>query len=290
MRRLLPPDDWPLRQHSRHIAARPHLWHVQDFGPEGAPRILCLHGAGGAGHSFRALAPLLAGRWRVTVLDLPGQGFSTLGARQRCGLYPMAEDIGRLCAEQGWRPAAILGHSAGAAIALRLADTLPDGPRAVVGINAALSPFQGVAGVMFPMMARLLAMNPMVPQVFARLWRDAAQVDRLIRATGSAIDAPGLACYLRLVREPQHVDATLAMMAQWRLDGLRARLPALAVPALLVTGAGDRAVPPEVSAEAAGLNPGVRHVALARGGHLLHEEDAAAVMAEVEPFLAAHLA
>jgi magnesium chelatase accessory protein len=113
-------------------------------------------------------------------------------------------------------------------------------------------------------------------------------VDRLIRATGSALDPEGLACYLYLVRDAAHVDGTLAMMAQWRLDGLLARLPRIGVPVQLVTAAGDRAVPPEVSAEAAGRLPDARLFPLPEGGHLVHETHAHAVAAAITTFLAAH--
>ena len=37
----------------------------------------------------------------------------------------------------------------------------------------------------------------------------------------------GVRLYRTLVRDPDHVDGTLAMMAQWSLDALLARLPAL---------------------------------------------------------------
>ena len=40
----------------------------------------------------------------------------------------MAEDIARLCADEGWAPAALIGHSAGAVVALRLAEILPRPP------------------------------------------------------------------------------------------------------------------------------------------------------------------
>ncbi|MFN6978182.1 MAG: alpha/beta fold hydrolase BchO, partial [Gemmobacter sp.] len=284
MKPLSLPPFWPGRDGSRRIAARPHLWHVQVQG-EGPP-ILLLHGAGGASHSWRALAPALAPHYTLVAPDLPGQGFTTAGSRSRMSLPAMAEDIAALLARENWRPAAIIGHSAGAALALRLAEIL-QGPPAVVGINAALSPFQGVAGVMFPMMARLLAMNPFIAPAFARLWRNTAQVDRLIRATGSAIDPEGLACYLHLVRDPGHVDGTLAMMAQWRLDGLLARLPRIAAPVLLVTAEDDRAVPPDVSAEAAARLPAASRVALAAGGHLVHETDPGPVADAILRFLAA---
>ena len=112
------PSDWPFRAVSRHIACKPHLWHVQEMGT--GPTLLLLHGAGGATHSFRHLIPLLTSQYRVIALDLPGQGFTVLGPSARCGLDPMAQDIAALCAQEQWQPQAIIGHSAGAAIALRL--------------------------------------------------------------------------------------------------------------------------------------------------------------------------
>jgi magnesium chelatase accessory protein len=281
MKPLALPPFWPGRAASRRIASRPHLWHVQVAG-EG-PDLLLLHGAGGASHSWRALVPRLPG-FRLIAPDLPGQGFTAAGTRSRSSLPAMAEDIASLCAQEGWAPATIVGHSAGAALALRLAEILPR-PPAVVGINAALSPFQGVAGVLFPMMARILAMNPFTAPAFARLWRTPAQVDRLLRATGSALDPEGLACYLHLVRDPAHVEGTLAMMAQWRLDGLLARLPRIGVPVLLLTAAGDRAVPPAVSAEAAARLPDAQVAALPAGGHLVHETHPAPVADALLAFL-----
>ena len=62
----------------------------------------------------------------------------------------MAEDMAALLAAQDWAPQAIIGHSAGAALALRLAEILPQTPRAIVGLNAALGNFDGLAGVLFP--------------------------------------------------------------------------------------------------------------------------------------------
>ncbi len=78
--------------------------------------------AGGATQSWRGVFPLLAAQARVVAVDLPGQGFTQLGARMRCGLDHMAEDLWSLCRYEGWQPAVIVGHSAGAAIALRMAE------------------------------------------------------------------------------------------------------------------------------------------------------------------------
>ena len=100
MHPLTLPADWPHRDLSRHIACKPHLWHMQEMGA--GPLVLLLHGAGGATHSWRHLMPLLAADYRVVAIDLPGQGFTRLGARGRCGLDPMATDIARLCAAEGW--------------------------------------------------------------------------------------------------------------------------------------------------------------------------------------------
>lgn len=281
-----PPDlpaDWPLRRHSEAVDCPPHRWHVQRLGA--GPTLLLLHGAGGATHSFRALAPALAPDFRLVIPDLPGHGYTRPGNRARLGLDAMAEDLARLMARLGETPAAIVGHSAGAAIALRMAETMP--LRGVIGINAALGHFEGLAGLVFPAMARALALMPFVPTAFARLAGTPRQVASLITSTGSRIDAAGEDMYRRLVARPDHVEGALGMMSQWRLDGLLARLPALATPTLLIVADDDRTVAPAVSARAAERMPRARLLRLPAGGHLVHESHAAEVDRAIRSFLAA---
>ena len=275
------PADWPYRAASRHIACKPHLWHVQEVGA--GPVVLLLHGAGGATHSFRHLIPLLIPQYRIVALDLPGQGLSVLGARGRCGLDPVAEDIAALIHHQGWQPFAIIGHSAGAAIAQRLAEILP--LNAVVGINSALGAFEGVEGWLFPVMAKALALTPFVPSLFSKLAGTPTQVRQLIATTGSTLDEEGLALYLHLMQKPAHVSATLAMMAQWNLTPFLRRLKDQKVPSLLLTASNDRAVPPTVSARAAQVMPNATWHDIAGYGHLVHEEAAELVAAPILAFL-----
>ncbi|MGL6210387.1 MAG: alpha/beta fold hydrolase BchO, partial [Paracoccaceae bacterium] len=156
----------------------------------------------------------------------------------------------------------------------------------VVGINAALGNFDGAAGWLFPLMAKVLAATPMVPQLFSRMSGTPERVEALLASTGSKVEPDGVAQYLRLLRSPGHVDATLLMMAQWTLDGLLARLPGIGARVLLITGAEDRTVPPGVSERAAARMPGAVWVNLPELGHLAQEEDAGAVAGVVLRFLA----
>lgn len=251
------------------IRCRPHVWHVQSMGQ--GPDVLMLHGAAASGHSFHRLAAQMPG-YRLIMPDLPGQGYTRAGGHLRLGLDAMADDLVTLCADQDWRPAAIIGHSAGAAVALRMAEIMPRAPRAVVGINAALGPFDGFAGWLFPKLARAMATGPFAAAVVTKLSSSRAQVARLLAGMGSPLDADGVEMYRRLVSRTRHIEGTLGMMAQWQLEPLLERLPQIAVPTLLITAAGDKAVPPRVSAEAAARMPRAQHEALKRWGHLAHEE------------------
>jgi magnesium chelatase accessory protein len=257
------------------------LWHVQEVGA--GPVVLLLHGAGGATHSFRHLIPLLIPHYRIVALDLPGQGLSVLGARGRCGLDSVAEDIAALIHHQGWQPFAIIGHSAGAAIAQRLAEILP--LNAVIGINSALGAFEGLEGWLFPVMAKALALTPFVPSLFSKLAGTPTQVRQLIATTGSTLDEEGLVLYLHLMQKPAHVGATLAMMAQWNLTPFLRRLKDQKVPSLLLSATNDRAVPPAVSARAAQVMPNATWHDIAGYGHLVHEEAAELVAAPILAFL-----
>jgi magnesium chelatase accessory protein len=264
---------WPLSHLSRRVAARPHRWHVQEAGT--GPTLLLLHGAGASTHSWRALIPALARDHHVVALDLPGHGFTTLGVKGRSGLAPMAEDIATLCRAEGWQPDAIVGHSAGAAIALqmaRMAISAGGTPPRILGFNAALNRFEGVAGWLFPVLARLLALNPLTSLFFSAGNNQMARARRLIEGTGSHLDDEGLALYARLIGDRAHVEGALQMMAQWDMTGLAAALPQIDARCLLMTGAADRAVPPAVSARAAARLPNAQHLSLGGLGHLAHEE------------------
>jgi magnesium chelatase accessory protein len=282
---MTPPPDWPFREKGRHIRAARHDWWVMEDGS--GPTILLLHGAGGSGHSFRALLPRLTAQFHCITPDLPGQGFTRAGGR-RFGLDPMAADLAALCAHQGWQPLAIIGHSAGAAIALRMAEEMP--LRAVIGINAALGTFDGLAGTLFPMLARGFALIPFLPAAISRLWGNPARVNGLLDGTGSTLDAAGRAQYLRLMQSPAHIDGTLGMMSQWNLTPLIARLSRLATPTLLITGAQDRTVPARISRDAAVRMTAAQYIDLPGLGHLAHEEDAGAIAEVILPWLRTRVA
>ncbi len=268
-RRKSPPAAWPHAGLSRHVASPPHQWHVQIAGT--GPDMLLLHGAGSSAHSWRDLILPLSSQYRVIALDLPGHRLSRVGARRRSGLEPMSEDIARLLRRLDAVPDIIVGHSAGAAVALRLAQILSPGPRRIVCINGALENFPGITGVVFPLAAKALAYNPLTgPVVAATMSRQAAK--RLIEGTGSHLTAEGIDFYHRLFKDRHHVKGTLAMMEQWSLDPLLTSLPAISQPVLFLVGSGDRTVAPAASLSAARLVGNGRVQEFIGAGHLMHEE------------------
>jgi magnesium chelatase accessory protein len=260
---------WPNRALSRFPVTRGVRWHVQRGGS--GPRLLLLHGAGAATHSWRGLIPLLLPVFEVLAPDLPGQGFSS-GAAPRFTLPGMASDIAALLRTEDFAPDLVVGHSAGAAIALRLVLDGGAAPARVLALNGALTPFRGIAGVLFPPLAKLLSLNPLSGAFFARTAATPGTVRGLIAGTGSTIDAEGMRLYSRLITTRAHVSATLAMMARWDLEPLIADLPRLAVPVTLALGLRDRAVPPEGTRAIADRFRDVRIVEYPDLGHLMHEE------------------
>lgn len=279
--------DWPLRETSRFVEAAGLRWHVQVQGA--GPPLVLLHGTGASTHSWRDVAPLLASRWQVIAPDLPGHGFSDRAPSRTTTLPGMAAALRALLDALGARPAGLVGHSAGAAIAARLAldGGLPDA-RAIVSLNGAFVPFAGVMRILSPA-ARLLAATPIAARIAAARARDRSAVERLLASTGSRLDPRGRELYARLVQSPGHVAGALAMMAGWDLESLWRDLPRLAVPLRLVVGRNDGTVPPADAERVRARVPGATVERLPGLGHLMHEEAPARLAALVETLLAAPL-
>lgn len=277
----LPPPDWPGRSASRIVAAKPHRWHVQVTGD--GPDVLLLHGAGASSHSWAGLIPYLAERHRVIALDLPGHGW-TRSPRGRARLGDVAADIATLCAQEGWAPEVVIGHSAGGAVSLELARQDLFQLQHIVVVNGALENFRGAAGVLFPVMAKVLALNPFTGLLISQGGRSVQQVRSILSSAGTTLDDAGLARYAHLIQRRAHVDGTLAMMAQWSLDGLNRALPQIAVPTLFVHGEQDGAVAVSVAQRAAGVMPAAELVTLPGVGHLVQEEVPEKLAEEIRRF------
>jgi magnesium chelatase accessory protein len=272
-------QDWPYREASQFVPAAGIRWHVQTTGlaRDAAPTVLFLHGTGASTHSWRELMGLLAPRFHCIALDLPGHGFTERPPADLFTLPGMAHGLSDLLAALGERPDLVIGHSAGAAVMLRFALDAAVAPKGLVSVNGALKPYGGEAARVLSPLARLLFLNPFVPRFFAWQAGHKAAVERLIRGTGSALDAEGIEYYRRLVANPDHVAAALGMMGHWDLSALARDLPQLSAPLLLIAGLNDKAIKAEDVFATRALVPQAR-IEMMRGlGHLAHEEAPEAV-------------
>ncbi|WP_245584030.1 alpha/beta fold hydrolase BchO [Rubritepida flocculans] len=260
----------PLAEASRFVLAAGLRWHVQMLGA--GPAVLLLHGTGASSHSWRDVAPLLAGRFSVIIPDLPGMGFSARPPPGLLTLEGMARGLAALLAALGVSPVLAAGHSAGAAVAIRLALDGAIAPRAILSFNGALLPLGGWAGMVFGPLGRVMVGLPGLPRLFAWQARDRATVERLLRDTGSTLTPEGVEHYARLFRNPEHVAATLGMMAAWDLPRFARDLPRLAAPLHLVVGQQDRTIRPSEALRLRRILPAARIHALPGLGHLAHEE------------------
>lgn len=276
--------DWPLRAHSRFVGVGPLTWHVQRLG-EG-PAVLLLHGTGASTHSWRDVAPLLAERFTVLAVDLPGHGFTRGRLPTGLQLPGIAAALGELLAAEAVEPVVTAGHSAGAAVAVRMAiDGIATG--SIAAFCPALRPYGGEASGLMSSAAKLLFVNPVTPWLAAGFARFGVNTGRFLeKSTGSTIDRRGIELYGRLFASPGHCGGAIGLMADWDLAPVAAALPALPVPMAVIHGDRDAAVPVGEGREVAAISGG-RFVPLAGLGHLAHEEDpaaAAALIAElVEP-------
>lgn len=276
---------WPNRDYSRFVEAGGLRWHIQEAGS--GPPLLLIHGTGAASHSWGGLLPLLAERYQVLALDLPGHGFTSAPAPKQLSLPGMAAAVGALTKQLDFAPEIVVGHSAGAAILARMCLDGSIEPRLLISLSGALLPLRGFAGKWFSPAAKLFARSSIVPRFFAQGARkDPRSVKRMVDGTGSRLSPEGVALYRLLISYPGHLAAALNMMANWDLDPLASELPQLKPGLVLVSFDNDKTIPPAEAERVKRLVSCARLRRLPSLGHLAHEEHPRAIrdliMAEVE--------
>lgn len=261
--------DWPNREASRFVDAAGIRFHVQVMG-QGAP-LLLLHGTGSSTHSWRDVMPRLAERFTVIAPDLPGHGFTKFASARDLSRAGMAHGVAALLRVLDMAPTRAVGHSAGAVILLEIVGkklaAIPD----LVSFNGAFFPVSGLGGQFFSPLAKLITGFGFVPRLVTSMV-DKRSVERLLRDTGSEINARGIALYQRLFSSEAHVAGTLKMMAEWTLTDTQSQLRHLQARLHLVKALGDKTVPPDTADRVAMLVPYPHLITIPRLGHLAHEE------------------
>ncbi len=274
------PADWPQRQHSRSLRLGAIDWHVQVAGS--GPTVLLLHGTGGSAHSWAALLPALAAQATVVVPDLPGHGFTTGATLADLTLPRIAQHLlALLAALKLPAPALVAGHSAGAALALRLALDGPGPAPRVLGFAPSLvAPPEAYTRWLAPLVNPVATAGP-VARLMARVASPSGLIDLLLGSTGSTLSPEQRAPYKRLFADRAHVQGAVGFMAAADLPALNADCSRLRSPVAMVLGARDRWIPERL------LRPVIkRHLPRADvqawpGGHLVHEEDPTRAAARV---------
>jgi magnesium chelatase accessory protein len=183
----------------------------------------------------------------------------------------MARAVTRLLVTLGAAPRIAVGHSAGAAVLLRIAIDKGISPDLLIGLNPALVPPPAAYRLLFAPFVHRLATSAFIADTAASLAARPAIVDSLLRSTGSVLSAEQRALYRTFFRSAPHNHDVLTMMAEWSLTELERDLPRVPCPVLLVTGTADAWIPRRLLGALARRIPRCTLQPMA-GGHLLHEE------------------
>jgi magnesium chelatase accessory protein len=271
--------------HSQFVQAGGIRWHVQRLGQ--GPVVVLLHGTGSGSFSWRGLMPLLAPHFSVIAPDLPGHVFTSRGPNDDLSLRGMSRGLAALLQALGAEPLAVVGHSAGAALAAQWMLDHPAPPRChLIGLNPAWLPLDGAAGWVLSPLAHLVQLNPLSAWMLARVAGRSRVVEASLAGTGSRLDAAGMALYRRVLSHPGHVHGVLSMMAAWQVRPLAQVLPRLTGPVHLHIGQNDRTVPPSQAQQTLALLPQAERVIAPGLGHLAHEEDPAGTADQLLRWLA----
>lgn len=109
--------------------------HYVDWGNEGAPPLLLVHGGRDHCRNWDWVARALRCDWRILAPDLRGHGDSQWNVG---GTYRMSDyvyDIAQLVHQTMDAPISIIGHSLGGMVALRYAGLYPDKVRRLIAIE-----------------------------------------------------------------------------------------------------------------------------------------------------------
>ena len=272
--------------------------HYADWGNEGAPTVILVHGGKDHARNWDPVARVLRRDYHVVAPDLRGHGDSAWAIGGTYAIWDFVLDLAQLVEALGGRPVTLVGHSLGGAVTLHYAGTFPERVERLVAIEGMGPP---------PAMEKQLAATPAHERIerwvesmrglAARTPRRYATIEEAAKRMQQANPhlTGELARHLTVHGVARNEDGTFSWKfdnyvrafapARFRAEDTRALWARVDCPVLLMRGTESWAQDPEKDGRMAAFSD-VRLANIEGAGHWVHHDQLADFLAAVEPFLA----
>ena len=270
------PADWPFRENSKMVKTNDFLWHVQIFKNQSErdrPLFLLIHGTGGAVHSWYEMVEDLHNKADLILIDLPGHGFTEERSNNDYSLSGIALLLKKLLIVLNINKInLVIGHSAGAAVAIELSiDNNLQQIAGLVGLNPSLVP---------PPISYNFFLNPWVSPLVASkgftsflsfATQNTSLVENLLISTGSKLDFNQKKLYKKIFSQDKHVKGAVKFMASTNLLNLLGKSNDLKTKTTFIVGKEDPWVKINPLKAIIVQNFPNSKIIENTGGHLMHE-------------------
>lgn len=238
------------------------------------PPLLLIHGLLGGSFCWRFTVPVLAQRYSVHAVDLPGAG-ATDDEGIDCSMSCQADRLAEFMDRSNWKQATVIGCSFGGAIAMLLAgkDIQSSGRIRSMVLSGPVNPWSDFG------QGRIRLLSSRLGGYFLRMALPISRPTHRIalrRMYGDPTRIPGdaLEGYRASVLRRGRAENVLTALRKWRTDveSLRGVIPLLKIPILLIWGASDKAVDPRSANILREHLPNAELKLIPGAGHLPFEE------------------
>jgi len=261
-----------------------HRVHAVTMGA--GPDVVLIHGASGNLRDMTfSLAPRLADRFRVTVFDRPGLGYSDRINRTGATIRQQAALLSDAARQLGIDRPVVLGHSYGGAVALAWAVHRPDHIAALVPLAAPAKPWKSDLSLYYKTLSHPV-LGPVVIPLLTAFVRD-ARVERAVSEIFEPNTVPPgyidhVGAPLTLRRDALRANALQRANLLDEITALQDALARLTLPIEIVHGTEDTTVGLRIHAEPlADQVPSARLTRLPGIAHMPHHAAEDAVIAAI---------
>ena len=252
---------------------------VRDEGPGDAPVILLLHGFSFSLETWDAWAEDLSSSYRVVRYDLLGHGDTGPDPFERYAPEQRAAFVADVMDALSLDRVILGGNSLGGLAAWRFAATHPERVNALILVSPGAYPINGVADEPIPVPPAVAFYLRTVPEIGLR-----ASL-RQIYADPDTVSEERIDQLRDNMRKPGNGDAMVRSLEEFVLPDPTADLSNVQAPTLVLWGEADQVIPPSHGEQLVAAIPNGTLITYPNVGHVAHEENPEATLADVEAFL-----